>query len=310
VRTVQEARVNDGTVELMRSIDKGHFVACKKMPNTWVHGSHEEFKRAHPQSAEEPWSDVCISHYLFEEGFPYVCAQFGVFQDISHTYVLSSFATGGDLFTTMEKLPAIGFQREESVRPLMQQICMAVKALHDKGIAHRDLSPENILLTDDGHGGTQVKLIDFGMASLGRFCTHVRGKPSFRAPEMFLSTWYDGFRVDAFQLGVVLFGLVTQDYPWSSTCPGACKLFSFIESNGMRAFLQIREVIGDSSKVLFDVLSASLVDTLECFLMRLPEDRLTLGEACYEQTCANTRSVFDDAWLSQRNSQSEHGTDF
>eukprot|EP00927_Polykrikos_kofoidii_P057051 TRINITY_DN51161_c0_g1_i1.p1 TRINITY_DN51161_c0_g1~~TRINITY_DN51161_c0_g1_i1.p1 ORF type:complete len:377 (-),score=51.72 TRINITY_DN51161_c0_g1_i1:20-1150(-) len=297
VKTLQEARVNHGSVDLMQSFDQGFFVACKKMPNSWVMESHEDFKRTHTQSAEEPWTDVCVAKYLFEDGFPYVCAQFGVFRDSVNTFVLTSFASGGDLFNWMETAGPVGFEREQMIRPISNQIFTAVRMLHDRGIAHRDLSPENILLSYDGQKGVSVKLIDFGMASLGRFCGKPRGKPSFQAPEMHSANWYDSYLSDAFQLGVVMYALATQDYPWDSTIPGACNKFSFIEAHGLREFLAIREVYQNPSEVLIDAIDPEFLEVVEGLLQFRPEDRLTCGELCWGQDWPDRKSVFHTAWF-------------
>ena len=100
--------------------------------------------------------------------------------------------------------------------PIVGQIFTAVCWLHDLGVAHRDLSLENILLTDNG-GSMQVKLIDFGMSTTQRVCKReLRGKQSYQAPEMH-GPEYDAFLADEFALGVVLFAMAVQDYPWTST---------------------------------------------------------------------------------------------
>lgn len=56
----------------------------------------------------------------------------------------------------------------------------------------------------------QVKLVDFGMASLSRECRGVCGKRSYVAPEQYLNGEHDGFLSDSFALGVCLFSLATQ----------------------------------------------------------------------------------------------------
>jgi serine/threonine-protein kinase len=73
------------------------------------------------------------------------------------------------------------------------------------GLVHRDISPDNLFVTYDGH----VKLIDFGIArALGRVTTtalgHIKGKYRYMAPEQALGRDFD-HRVDVFALGATLF---------------------------------------------------------------------------------------------------------
>jgi serine/threonine protein kinase len=76
-------------------------------------------------------------------------------------------------------------------------------------LVHRDLSPSNMIITDDGH----VKIIDFGVAkgTSGKFMTNtgmVKGKLSYMANETMVGAVLDG-RADLFSLGVVMWELIT-----------------------------------------------------------------------------------------------------
>lgn len=75
----------------------------------------------------------------------------------------------GDLFEWCFRptVPAPGVEREAHMRPIVAQLLVAVRWLHGLGIAHRDLSLENVLLEDSG-AELRVKLIDFGMATMKR----------------------------------------------------------------------------------------------------------------------------------------------
>jgi len=176
------------------------------MPNSWITSGPKEFASAYPESSERPWLDIGIINILHQSGFEHVCEPLGVFSDGLETYVVSSYASEGELFSWLEKGPASGPERESLIRPIMRQLFSAVKALHCLGIAHCDISLENVLLTDEG-AGPIVKLIDFGMATLNRSGTTARGKKSYMAPEMFSGESFDAFATDAFALGVCAFSL-------------------------------------------------------------------------------------------------------
>jgi serine/threonine protein kinase len=78
------------------------------------------------------------------------------------------------------------------------------------GIVHRDVSPQNLLLTYDG----QLKVVDFGIAKAATresrtIAGHVKGKTAYMSPEQARGQPIDG-RSDIFALGIILFELVTR----------------------------------------------------------------------------------------------------
>jgi len=282
--TLQQAPRNQGRVDLMRSLKKGQYVAVKRMPVSWVTSGPDAFQWKHPVATEKPWFDIGVVHYLHQEGYQYVCEPLGLYVNAGYLHVVNGFATEGELFGWMDREPAPGPEREDMTRPIMKQIFSAVRQLHDLGIAHRDISLENILLTE-GRDGMTVKLIDFGMATLKRTCHESCGKKSYIAPEMYSGLATDPFLTDAFAVGVVFFSLCCREYPWNTTAPGGCKLFSYVQTNGLRTFLQKRKcwrTTGGKGPRLAEVLSEPLVKLLEGLLEMQPKQRLTLGESCLE----------------------------
>jgi len=278
VRTLQPAPRNRGCVDLMRHVGQGGgFVAVKRMPNSWVKSGPREFLQHYPDSRERPWFDVGIVAYLREKGYGYQCQPMGVYRDAENTYVVNSFASEGDLFGWMHCKLELGHSRESALRPILKQVFDAVQWLHALGVAHRDISLENILLMREGEGSQlHVKLIDFGAATLSRNCNGVCGKPSYIAPESYGSITYDAFAADIFSLGVVVFALSAGCYPWHSTKPGGCQMFRYVATRGLRRYLLARKIGGDGRPSLAEVFSEYLVDLLEGLLVLQPCDRLVL----------------------------------
>jgi serine/threonine protein kinase len=281
VEKLQDAETNQGVVELMQALHCGGMrVAVKRMPTTWVRHGPAEFNLQHPGSKEQPWNDLGITKYLNGIGFPFACDLRGVFRDCLTTYVVSSFATEGDLFSWVDRSGCAGHEHEARAKPIVVQVFFAVWWLHELGIAHRDLSLENILLTKQGDNHL-VKIIDFGAATASRHCgeDESRGKRNYQAPEMHAGG-YDAFAADSFALGVVLFATMAHDFPWTSTAPDACKLYGYAQRNGLRALLKARRARKQPSRRLIEVLSPTLVDAIEGLSQADPDARLNLGEAC------------------------------
>merc|ERR1719265_1532472 len=137
------------------------------------------------------------------------------------------------------------------------------------------------MLTDGGERGLQVKIIDFGMASLSRTAIReVRGKRSYQAPEMHGSTEFDTFLADNFALGVICYCMAVHYYPWEQTKPGKDRSCEFALMNGMEMFLQRKRMpcnkqpIGQSFTCYFLQLLCGLIAFS-------PEVRFSIGEACF-----------------------------
>jgi len=302
---LQEAVRNHGRVDLMSSKSGGPKFAVKRMPTRWVRESPAEFFEQYPSASEKPWVDLGLVRHLNSIKYPYVCELVGIFRDTEHTYVCSSLATSGDLFAWCDKEPKPGPAREAIMLPLAVQIFSAVRTLHELGVAHRDLSLENILLTDLPSGEQRVMLIDFGMATVTRMCRReVRGKQSYQAPEMHSASQYDAFLADGFALGVVLFAMAVQDYPWTSTKQNTCQLFEYITTFGFQKFLKKRKLRKGTGEHLAEVFSAELAELLQGLLQVEPEKRLSLGELCYSE---DHRSAWDSTWLKSHKGASKGG---
>lgn len=296
VRKLQDATRNRGTVHLcLDKANGGCLVAIKCMPNRWILRSHSEFVAERPDETEIPWTDIGCTQWLNRLGFKYAVELLGVYRDADCTYVATSFATEGDLFSWCEVGESEGRARDVVVHSLARQMFQAVQQLHDFSIVHRDFSLENVLLCKMDDGSLHVKIIDFSMASSMRiFEASVRGKASYQAPEQHSAGECDGFLTDSFAVGVTLYALLVQDYPWLSTRPGGCKCFEYVRTRGLRGFLAKRKLRNEEQRVC-SLLPEPLMQLLEGLLQLDPVQRLTLGERCWAGS--GRRSVWDMPWV-------------
>jgi len=290
---LQDAVRNRGQVLQMYDTLLGASVAVKIMPSDWVCASPEAFLNRHPKEIEQPWMDIKCTSYLNQIGYPWACRLHGVYEDRQYTTVVTELASEGDLLGWCSRpyIPAPGAARESFLKPFVKQLVQAVSQLHELSIVHRDLSLENVLLTQD----MQIKLIDFGMATMGRsVCLANCGKRSYQAPEAHAHTLCDGFLSDAFAVGVIVYTMLVEDYPWDSTRPNACKCFEHVREVGLRAHLKMRR-LGQRKSSVFKCLSEEAVQLLEGLLAIDPAQRLSLGES--DLTQSGHRSVWDEAWF-------------
>jgi serine/threonine protein kinase len=145
---------------------------------------------------------------------------------------------GGDNYYIMELLkgrPLTDVLREEGALPVPRvidiavQVCKALKAVHDSGVIHRDLKPDNIYLTERGGQKDFVKLLDFGVAKLmdvkDGMPVHktgvgaILGTPQYMSPEQAGAKPVDN-RTDIYSLGVILYEMVTGRVPLNAETYG------------------------------------------------------------------------------------------
>ena len=73
---------------------------------------------------------------------------------------------------------------EEEIRSIFKRVANGIKYLHQQGISHREIKPDNILLSFDEDGFMVVKIIDFGFATSNPKADLQCGTPNFMAPEL------------------------------------------------------------------------------------------------------------------------------
>ena len=117
----------------------------------------------------------------------------------------------------LEVLNDYGRLGDDQVRMFAQQIVSGLVYIHRKGIIHRDVKLENILLTD---GGRRVVLADFGFSSawlpgkkMHTFC----GSHEYAAPELFQKNPNYGPKVDVWGLGILVYALAVGRLPFRIT---------------------------------------------------------------------------------------------
>jgi serine/threonine protein kinase len=154
---------------------------------------------------------------------------------IRHPNIVEVFETGetprGQPYYVMELLEGVNLRKllqfhgrfsPAELLELIEPVCRALQAVHEAGFVHRDVKASNVLVVDN-HGERVVKLLDFGVAKMvhgetGQGLTEpgvTIGSAHNMAPEQVRCERIDA-RADIYALGVVMFQLLTGEYPYQA----------------------------------------------------------------------------------------------
>ncbi|KAK1812082.1 Chk1 protein kinase [Friedmanniomyces endolithicus] len=174
-------------------------------------------------------------------------------EDDAWLWMCLELAEGGDLFDKIEADEGCGV---DVAQLYFVQLCEAVAWCHGRGVAHRDVKPENLLVGGSG----DLKVADFGLATqfwvpgreVRKRCGMVCGSPPYIAPEILgvgernmkrkvegggggggeEKEGYDPEGADVWSVAVVLFVLLAGNTPWDVPEMGQFEYYDYVMSNG------------------------------------------------------------------------------
>ena len=139
-------------------------------------------------------------------------------EDQSRVYMVMEWIEGQPLRTILDTQKKLSIDRATH---LAVRTCEALGYIHEHGVVHRDLKPDNIMVAADD----RIKLIDFGIAreAGARRLTYARltkalGTPDYVAPEQVKNKRGDA-RCDLYAAGVILFEMLTGELPFRGPNP-------------------------------------------------------------------------------------------
>ncbi|MCD4749644.1 MAG: serine/threonine protein kinase, partial [Thermoanaerobaculales bacterium] len=133
-------------------------------------------------------------------------------------FLVMEFIEGMDLFALVRSVRPVPLG---VVIEIADQSLAVLGYLHRKEIIHRDISPDNLLVSRDDEGGLLIKLIDLGIAKIQEADEHLTatgaflGKVRYSSPEQFRTEGGAeiGPKSDLYSFGIVLYELLTAKYP-------------------------------------------------------------------------------------------------
>ncbi|GAM18627.1 hypothetical protein SAMD00019534_018020 [Acytostelium subglobosum LB1] len=193
-----------------------------------------------------------------------------VFDTERTLFLVLELVEGGEL---LDDILDNCFYKEDKAKEFFRQLVNAVKYLHDQGIAHRDLKPQNILLKhkrdecDDA-----IKLSDFGLSRTigeGSFMKTMCGTPQYLAPEILTNGANGaggyGKEVDCWSMGAILYVMLCGHPP-------------FDDSQDISIFEQIRNAVYEFPDEDWATVSAEAKDLIKRLLTANPSKRYSCNQ--------------------------------
>ncbi|MDX8431015.1 MAG: serine/threonine-protein kinase [Candidatus Algichlamydia australiensis] len=169
-------------------------------------------------------------------------------------------------------LDKFGIISTEKVRIYGTQLLKGLKDIHSHSIIHRDMKPENVIVTQDGK---EVKIIDLGFSRVAdkeRKRQSIKGSPIFAAPELLFNEGYN-YKVDIYSLGITFLFMATG-------------LDTLLDENGnnIDTLDCLRNFLSDpkekaKNNLLKLVQDSNLRDLIKVLTQKEPENRPTAEEA-------------------------------
>ncbi|MEN2983995.1 MAG: CHASE2 domain-containing protein [Dictyoglomaceae bacterium] len=217
-------------------------------------------KILHPQFSEDSQT---VERFLREAKasaileHPNIVRVFDQGKEGNYYFIVMEYVTGKNLKKIIEEKGSLPpFYAKE----IILEVAKALDYANSKNIVHRDIKPQNIMITLDG----KVKLMDFGIAHLGSLSTITQtgvfmGTPQYASPEQAEGSKVD-IRSDIYSLGVVFFELLTGFLPYSG------------ETTIAVMFKKIQEELPDPRSIKPEI-SEGLAQIVMKMTARFPEDR-------------------------------------
>jgi eukaryotic-like serine/threonine-protein kinase len=140
-------------------------------------------------------------------------------------YIAMEFVQGQSLSDAMKHGP----MRPDRVLRILAQVCGSLEEAHGRGVVHRDLKPDNVILTTRAGQADFVKVLDFGIAKRSEAKDKaqeqkltqqgmVLGTPPYMSPEQFTGKELD-LRSDIYSLGVMAYEMLAGRLPFEADTP-------------------------------------------------------------------------------------------
>lgn len=237
---------------------------------------------------EDPVKELAAMQ-LLGNYHPHVIHLVDSLQDETHLFCVYPYISGGDLYgrlwDEMQRSPS-GRLDESLARDWFRQILSALSHLQKKGVCHRDLCMENMMIDDKD----RVQIIDFGLClrvpyvdpNNRNLVTDVSGntarrlikaqgqggKWAYMCPEVAMRQDCDGFAIDLWSVGIILFEFLIGKKPFAMPDQSDSNFYMISIEGNLEGLLRMKGIS----------LDREACDLLQKMLQSDPSKRLTLAE--------------------------------
>ena len=188
-----------GKVNLSLHVLTGRLVAIKSINKTKL---INERHKAKIQLETSIMKSLSSSNYIVKI--------YETYQTKKHFCIVMEYICAGDLLSYIKKRSKLN---ESIAKFIFKQIILSLQYIHSKNIVHRDIKLDNILIDLNNN----IKICDFGVSkkiSNNDKMFEQCGTPAYIAPEILKDKGYEGFSVDIWSCGVVLYAMLSGTVPF------------------------------------------------------------------------------------------------
>ncbi|KAJ6755836.1 SERINE/THREONINE-PROTEIN KINASE ATG1B [Salix purpurea] len=230
-----------------------------------VHGTEVAIKEIATNRLNKKLQDSLLSeiYYLKSINHPNIIRLHDIIKVPGRIHIVLEYCKGGDLSMYIQRH---GRVPEATANHFMQQLAAGLQILRDNNLIHRDLKPQNLLLSTSDNNAV-LKIADFGFARSLQpqgLAETLCGSPLYMAPEIMQLQKYDA-KADLWSVGAILFQLVTGKTPYTGNTQ-----------------MELLQNIVKSTQLQFPLdnkdLSSNCTDLCQKLLRCSPVERLTFEE--------------------------------
>jgi len=228
-----------------------------------------------PHDAQGLMDEIAI---LEEIKHPNIVQLYNVYDEPGTSFLVMEYMDGGELF---DRIVQKQYYNEKEARDVCKILFETIHYCHKQKIVHRDVKPENLLLTSKDND-FDLKIADFGFAKkfvLDNSLTTQLGTPGYVAPEILRGDPY-GTKVDMWSLGVIIYTLLG-GYP------------PFMEEKQSCLFDSIKEANYEFHEEYWSGVSTEAQDLISKLLCKAPVLRFSAKDALYSSWMHGEDSMFD-----------------
>ena len=225
-----------GKVNLSLHILTGRLVAIKSINKNKIKSERHKSKIEMEKSIMKTLSSS-----------DYIVKMFETYETKKHICIVMEYICAGDLLSYIKKRSKL---TEPIAKFIFKQIILAIQYIHNHNIVHRDIKLDNILIDLDN----KIKICDFGVSKRinhNEIMYEQCGTPTYIAPEILRGKGYEGYGVDVWSAGVVLYAMLSGTVPFKGN--NLRELHELILSGQYKSINDISKEASHLLKKIFEI---------------------------------------------------------